>query len=155
MATERREPAKAAEDVQSSRPDRFRSTRLAHQAETAEDYVELINELLGAQGEARIIDLAERFGVSLPTVTKIVARLHREGLVDTKPYRSIQLTRRGHDLAQRAKRRHETVVAFLRSIGVDETTARIDAEGMEHHVSDNTLKIFEKVIRERRGTRQE
>ena len=145
----RPQPAEKIEQAEDWRAARFRSTRLAHQAETAEDYVELIDELLQTRSEARVVDLAERFGVSLPTVAKIVARLQREGLVDTRPYRSIQLTERGLDLARRVKRRHEIVVAFLRCIGIDEDTARIDAEGIEHHVSDKTLRVFERMIRER------
>ena len=141
--------AERTEGSEELRPDRFRSTRLAHQTETAEDYVELIDELLETRGEARVIDLAERFGVALPTVTKIVSRLHREGLVDTRAYRSIQLTQCGSALAERVRRRHAIVVDFLRCIGIDEETARIDAEGMEHHVSDQALAVFERIIRER------
>src|SRR5688572_6020660 len=110
-------PSKApaeTENLGDFRPEYFRSTRLAHQTEVLEDYVELIDDLLDRQGEARITDLAARLGVTLPTVAKSVARLEREGLVDTRPYRAIQLTTRGRDLARHVKRRHEMVVEFLR-----------------------------------------
>lgn len=129
--------------------DPFRQVRAAHRSETAEDYVELIAELIAATGEARMTDIAARLGVSVPTVAKTIGRLRRDGLVRSKPYRSIGLTDEGRDLAARTKERHDVVYAFLLAIGVDEATARSDSEGMEHHVSEETLKVFRKLIREK------
>lgn len=127
----------------------FERVRTAHQSETAEDYVEMIAELIGEHGEARVVELAERFGVSHATVNKVVARLQREGLVTSRPYRAIFLTDLGRDLADRVKRRHLVVVRFLIAIGVSPETASIDAEGLEHHVSDETVAAFERIIAER------
>ena len=67
--------------------------------------------------------------------------------MNTKPYRAIFLTNAGHRLAGECKRRHETVVAFLRSLGVPEKAAEMDAEGIEHHVSPETLAVFERRLR--------
>ena len=67
----------------------FARVREAHQMETIEDYVELIADLIEVQKEARASDLAKRLGVAHPTVTKMLARLQDEGLVESKPYRSI------------------------------------------------------------------
>lgn len=111
----------------------------------AEDYVELISDLIEVNGEARAVDLAERFGVSHATVNKTLARLQRDGLVITRPYRSIFLTDQGTAMALESRRRHQIVVAFLKSIGVSASTAENDAEGMEHHVSDETLSAFERI----------
>ncbi|MBK6897521.1 MAG: manganese-binding transcriptional regulator MntR [Alphaproteobacteria bacterium] len=125
----------------------FEKVREAHQTETAEDYVELIADLIDANGEARIVDLASRFGVSQATVNKIVTRLKREGLVIAQPYRSLFLTEEGKVLAHACKARHLIIVDFLKSIGVSEKVAEMDAEGLEHHVSRETLKAFENVIK--------
>ena len=76
------------------------------------------------------------------TVGRTIQRLQREGFVTTQPYRSIFLTAAGRRLAQESRRRHEIVVAFLKSLGVSETMAQSDAEGIEHHVSRETLKAF-------------
>jgi DtxR family transcriptional regulator, manganese transport regulator len=124
----------------------FEKLRDEHQAETAEDYVELIADLIEAKGEARVVDLAERFGVSHPTVNKTILRLKREGLVVSQPYRSLFLTDKGKELAQSCKERHDIVVKFLLSLGVSEKTAQMDSEGIEHHVSEETLKAFKKFI---------
>lgn len=121
----------------------FEHVRLAHQTELAEDYVELIADLIDETGEARVTELAERFGVTHATVNKMIARLQREGLVTSRPYRSIFLTDDGRAMAEESKRRHEIVLNFLRAIGVSEKNAEFDSEGIEHHVSAETLAAFE------------
>lgn len=123
----------------------FERVRLAHQTETAEDYVEMISDLIAVQGEARVIDLAERFGVSNATVNKVVQRLNREGLVVNRPYRSLFLSEKGQSLADFCRKRHEVVMNFLLAIGIPRRIAEMDAEGVEHHVSPETLAVFEKL----------
>ena len=125
---------------------RFNKLRAAHQTELAEDYVEMIYELINEKGEARSVDLAERFGVSNPTVNASIQRLQKDGFVESKPYRSIFLTKKGEELAKFCKNRHDIVYKFLLSIGVKEETAHSDAEGIEHHVSIETLDAFKKLI---------
>lgn len=122
----------------------FEQVRQAHQTETAEDYVEMISDLIAVQGEARVTDLAERFGVSNATVNKVIQRLNREGLVVNRPYRSLFLSEKGQKLAEFCRQRHEIVLNFLLSIGVPRRIAEIDAEGVEHHVSPETLAVFAK-----------
>jgi DtxR family manganese transport transcriptional regulator len=122
--------------------NRFSRTRQDHRQETAEDYVELIAFLIQEKGEARVVDMAERLGVSQVTVSKTVKRLAREGLVKSEPYRSIFLTERGDAMAQEAEERHRTVLRFLRRLGISEATAQADVEGIEHHVSPETLKAM-------------
>jgi len=126
---------------------RFERIRRAHQSEVAEDYVEMIADLIAETGEARAVDLAARFGVTAPTVNATIQRLAREGLVITQPYRSIFLTESGRELADRCARRHAVVRDFLIAIGVDPEIAEADAEGVEHHVSEETLSAFRAVIR--------
>lgn len=125
---------------------RFERIREAHKTETAEDYVELIADLINANGEARVTDLAQRFGVSHPTVNKVIARLKKEGLVSSEPYRALFLTEEGSALAQDCKERHIIVVKFLKAIGVSDEMAEMDAEGVEHHVSAETLSAFKAFI---------
>ena len=124
---------------------KFDRIRRAHQSEVAEDYVEMIADLIAETGEARTVDLAARFGVTSPTVNAIIQRLYREDLVETRPYRSIFLTEAGQTLAEKARDRHRIVRDFLVAIGVPETVAEEDAEGIEHHVSAETLAVFAKI----------
>jgi DtxR family manganese transport transcriptional regulator len=138
----REEPLPAAE-VHS---EGFRQTRKARRDALVEDYIELIADLLEDGNEARQVDIAARLGVAQPTVGKMLKRLTTEGLVSRKPYRGIFLTEAGRKVAQDSRSRHQTVEAFLRSLGVSEKTARIDAEGIEHHVSAETLEAFRRAM---------
>lgn len=121
---------------------RFQAVREAHRSEIAEDYVELIAELIETLGEARPVDIAARMGVTTPTVSKVLDRLTREGLVARARYRSVFLTPEGAALAEACRARHAVVVRFLVRLGLDPETAEIDAEGIEHHVSERTLDLF-------------
>jgi DtxR family manganese transport transcriptional regulator len=129
----------------------FDRTRSDHRSELAEDYVELIADLIDATGEARAVDLAGRLGVTAATVNGHIARLQRAGLVQSEPYRAIFLTDDGRALAEHCRRRHRVVLDFLRALGVDEAVAATDAEGIEHHVSEQTLAALERATRRLRG----
>ena len=127
-----------------------RRTRQEHSEETAQDYVEMVAELIDTTGEARVIDLARRLGVTHVTVSRTLQRLRRDGLVSFLPYRSIFLTAAGRRMAEEARHRHEVVVEFLQSLGIPPAVAHSDAEGIEHHVSAETLEAFEKHLRRRK-----
>ncbi len=131
----------------SRRAANFQRVREAHQTEVAEDYVELIADLIEETGEARVVDLAIRLGVTNATVNNTIQRLVRDGLVYSEPYRSIFLTEEGAELADAARKRHVLVRDFLIALGVDANTAEADAEGIEHHVSQATLKAFRRYLR--------
>ena len=127
---------------------RFARVRAANATETQEDYVELIGDLIAANGEARAADLVERFGVTAATVANTLARLRKAGLIDMQPYRSIFLTEQGTVMARKSKKRHATVVAFLLSLGLPREVAELDAEGIEHHLSDVTLRAMSRMVQE-------
>ena len=122
-------------------------TRREHASEVAEDYVEAIADLVAETGEARVVDLARRLGVTHVTVIRTIARLQKAGCVTAQPYRAIFLTEKGRTLAAACKSRHETVVSFLRSLGIPHRVAEMDAEGIEHHVSPATLAAFKMALR--------
>jgi len=128
---------------------RFTKARTARSATLLEDYAELIADLLATTGEARTVDIARRLGVSHATVVKSIARLKREGLVTSRPYRSVFLTEQGRMLAERVRARHRLVVDLLLALGVPREAAESDAEGIEHHVSDVTLKSFARFLQTR------
>jgi DtxR family manganese transport transcriptional regulator len=128
---------------------RFDQARKARSAALLEDYVELIADLMAATGEARATDIAKRLGVTHPTAIKTIARLKLAGLATSRPYRGVFLTEAGVDLAKRTKARHRLVVDFLVEIGVPLEAAEADGEGIEHYVSEVTLKAFGRFIRGR------
>ena len=125
---------------------RFGKARSARSAVVLEDYVELIADLLASTGEARPIDIARRLGVSHPTAVNTIARLKREALATGRPYRGVFLTGKGEALAKRVRARHRLVVELLQALGVPAETAEADAEGIEHHVSETTLRAFARFL---------
>ena len=122
----------------------FNKVRNAHKTENTEDYLELIAELLNSKGEARIVEIASNLDIAQATANKTIKRLQKEGYIQREPYRSIFLTLKGQKIASQSKKRHNTVYTFLMNLGIDNKTASADAEGIEHHVSEKTLKKMEK-----------
>ena len=122
--------------------NRHERTRNDHSTELTEDYVEAIAEITAKNSTCRVNELAKRFMVSHVTVTRILSRLQREKLVRKEPYGPVFLTASGEKLAEESKQRHNIVLGFLIALGVNEKTAAIDAEGIEHHASIETLKAM-------------
>ena len=127
----------------------FEKTRRDHSDETLEDVTELIYRLSGANTDAtaeevqvRTAKLVEALGVSQPTVTKMLNRLEREGVVHIHRRQFVHLTDLGLEIARKSAERHAMVVAFLRSLGVSEVVAELDAEGIEHHLSPETIECI-------------
>ena len=143
-AMSRPEPNLAADALVATEEqvESFRQAREARRSALVEDYVELIADLIDDGGEARQVDIAARLGVAQPTVAKMMKRLAEDGLVAQKPYRGAFLTDAGQALALRSRERHRLVEQFLLSLGIAPETARRDAEGLEHHVSEETLDAF-------------
>ncbi|TQS70015.1 manganese-binding transcriptional regulator MntR [Rhodobacteraceae bacterium] len=129
--------------------DRFTRAREAQAQALLEDYVEMIGDLIEQLGEARVADIAARMGVAQPTATKAIARLKREGLATARPYRGVFLTETGARMADRVRVRHRTVVEVLVAVGVPRDLAELDAEGIEHHVSSQTLAAFQSYLDQR------
>ena len=155
MATKRRKasgsPAEAELATEPVQADRFSKARSARSASMLEDYTELIADLIAANGEARTTDIARRLGVAHPTASKTIARLKREGLATARPYRGIFLTEAGLAMANSVRQRHRLVVDLLIAVGAPREAAEADAEGIEHYVSDATLRAFEAFLRRGEG----
>ena len=128
---------------------RHASARAGRASAVLEDYVELIDDLLRADGEARPTDLARRMGVAHATAIKAIARLKALGLAHSRPYRGVFLTEAGEAMAGRVRARHRVVVDLLLAVGVPRDAAESDAEGIEHHVSEATLAAFARFLRSR------
>lgn len=127
----------------------FLRTRADHAAETLEDYTEVIAKIIKEAGECRVMDLARYFGVSHVSVIQVLQRLKANGFIETEARKPIVLTADGYALARKCTKRHGIVRNFLLKIGVSEKTAVIDSEGLEHHISAETLECMKNFIAER------
>ena len=131
----------------------FARARDDHRSEVAEDYVELIYRLMQGREEVRTADLVEALGVSQPTVTQTLDRLQRDGLVRVHPRRRVELTKEGGELAKALLERHVLIVRFLEAVGVPREFAELDAEGIEHHVSETTQRAIARFVRKQGGAK--
>ena len=120
----------------------YSNIRNQNKNEILEDYVEAIQEISEIKGDVKNADLAIHFGVSQATINKNIKRLISSKLATSEPYRSIFLTDEGKKLAEISKEKHNIVYQFLIKLGVSKKIAQYDSEGIEHHVSDETLKLM-------------
>lgn len=109
----------------------------------------MIHLLISEIGEARASEIAKRLGVSKVTVSKTIQRLDRDGYVIAKSYQPIELTDKGKKLAIAMKERHEIVLSFLKRLGVSDSIAEVDTEGIEHHVSEETLEAMKQFLQKK------
>lgn len=128
----------------------LRQTRLQHAQERSQDFAEAIADLMERSGEARAVDLAKRLGVSHVTVIKTVARMRAKWLVTTQPYRAIFLTPAGRALADRSRHLHEVAASLLEALGVSKKAAHADAEGIAHHLGEETLGAIQSFLKKQK-----
>ena len=108
-----------------------------------EDYLERILELINSKGYARVVDIAAGLKISQASVTNMVQRLDAEGLLNYEKYRGLVLTTAGETLARSIAHRHQLLTDFLKLLGIDDDVIYHDVEGMEHHISQPTLRAIE------------
>jgi Mn-dependent DtxR family transcriptional regulator len=111
-----------------------------------EDYLEVIYELIQQKGYANTADISKYLNVSSPSVTKMVKKLDENRYLIYEKYRGLRLTSEGIQIAKNIQEKHSLFVEFLKMIGIDDDTAHIDAEGIEHHLHPQTIKKLEKFI---------
>jgi len=111
-----------------------------------EDYLEVVYGLIQKKGYARSADIAELMEVKRPSVTSMLQKLDRMQLIKYERYRGLILTEKGERMARFTQQKHLTLIKFLRILGVEEKTARLDAEGIEHHVHRSTITRIERFV---------
>lgn len=104
-----------------------------------EDHIEIIYSLIEQKGYARVSDIAEALSVLPSSVTKMVQKLDKDGYLIYERYRGLVLTPQGQKLGKRLVKRHDLLEQFLRLIGVEEERIYNDVEGIEHHLSWNSI----------------
>jgi len=111
-----------------------------------EDYLEKIYELMTDKGYARVSDIATSLSVQPSSVTKMLQKLDESRYVTYEKYRGILLTPHGRRMGKLMKERHYMLEEFLRILGVSEKTIHKDVEGIEHHISPNTLSSLQALV---------
>src|SRR5690625_3175161 len=114
---------------------------------TMEDYIELIYNLIQTKGYARVSDIAEELEVHPSSVTKMVQKLDKDNFVNYERYRGFVLTEKGENVGEKLVFRHDLLEEFLEIIGVAEENIYDDVEGIEHHLSWNSIDRIVDLVR--------
>lgn len=112
-----------------------------------EDYLENIYKLIDQKGYARVSDIAEALEVHPSSVTKMVQKLDERKYLVYEKYRGLVLTPKGKKFGKRLVDRHALLEDFLRIIGVDEERIYDDVEGIEHHLSWDSITSIEALVK--------
>jgi Mn-dependent DtxR family transcriptional regulator len=131
-----------------------RSTKTAPavtQTRAVEDYLEQIHNLIEAKGYARVVDIAQNLGISQASVTNMIQKLDAEGYLIYERYRGVTLTDDGRRVGQAIAKRHDVLTRLLQRFGLDAETVHRDVEGMEHHISRQTLQVLTLILEELEG----
>lgn len=110
-----------------------------------EDYLEAIYNLNSEKGYVSAADISEKLGVKPPTVSSMLVNLSNKGYLEHEKYRGMRLTPSGEKIARSVVKRHQVISELISMLGVDDETAYVDTEGIEHHVHPTTLRRFERL----------
>jgi Mn-dependent DtxR family transcriptional regulator len=122
-------------------------------SENWEDYLERIHELIEAKGYARVADIAQQLRIAPASVTSMVQRMAKAGLLNYERYRGLTLTPTGEVAALGIRHRHRVLTAFLTQLGVATDVVARDVEGLEHHLSSVSVEKIEALLPRLRSRR--
>lgn len=111
-----------------------------------EDYLERIYKLMEEKGYARVSDIAEGLEVHPSSVTKMIQKLDKDQYLIYEKYRGLVLTSKGKKMGKRLVDRHQLLESFLTMIGVQEENIYKDVEGIEHHLSWDSITCIETLV---------
>lgn len=114
---------------------------------TMEDYIEQIYNLIDKKGYARVSDIADELLLHPSSVTKMVQKLDKDNFVNYEKYRGFVLTEKGEKIGKKLVFRHQLLEDFLEIIGVEKANIYDDVEGIEHHLSWNSIDRIGDLVR--------
>lgn len=135
------------ESTKTDRSDIHKRVRQQHSSELAYDYVEAIHEIREEGRVVKVSALQEVFGVSHVTVIRALKRLHGQELITDTKSKHIELTTEGRNMALKASEKHALVRQLLITLGVSDAQADADAEGVEHHLSTESISAISQFLK--------
>ena len=113
-----------------------------------EDYLEEIYKIQSRHNRfARVTELARALKVSDPSVSEMVRRLEKEGLVTFERFGGISLTASGIKDARKIIRKHQLLEVFLSKVLKIKTNSHAEAHLMEHVLSDAATDKLDNVLK--------
>lgn len=106
-----------------------------------EDYLKVISELVELKGYATPSSISNYMNVRPPSVTKMLRRLDKEGYIEYTKYQGLRLNPKGKNIANEIRQKHSDLLEFFEMIGVNNSVANKDVEGMEHYLNPKTIEV--------------
>ena len=122
--------------------------RIGRVSSRIEDFLEVIVELEDIHGHASVSDIAKHLAISRPTVVRMLRKMSTDGWIEQLPYQPVKLCKKGRQHAEWMRERHSILFRFLSQLGIEETIAHHETEGIEHHLSENTVSKIEKLVKQ-------
>ncbi len=123
-------------------------------SENWEDYLARIHELIEAKGYARVADIADQLKIASASVTSMIQKMAKAGLLNYERYRGLSLTPTGEAAALGIRHRHRVLTAFLTQLGVPADVVERDVEGLEHHLSSVSVEKIATLLPKLRSRHQ-
>ncbi len=120
-----------------------------------EDYMKCILVLSKKNGTVRSVDVAEKMGITKPSVSNAMKKLREQNMICVGDEGNIILTDEGRSLAEKVYGKHSLLSKLLRSVGVNKDTADKEACAMEHAISDDTFECLEEYMNKSMRTSSE
>ena len=115
--------------------------------EQVEEYLETIYDIAGREGRAKTTEIADRLKNAPASVTEVLQRMDRDGLVKYEPYQGASLTKKGEKIVIRIKRKHRLLEVFLEKIlHLPKERVHEQACKMEHVINDETEQALCKTL---------
>jgi len=115
--------------------------------EQIEEYLEAIYDIAGKDGKAKTTEIAEKLKNAPASVTEVLQRMNRDGLVIYEPYQGASLTKKGENIVIRIKRKHRLLEVFLEKfLHLPQEKVHDQACKMEHVIDDETEQALCKIL---------
>jgi len=115
--------------------------------EQIEEYLEAIYDIAGKDGKAKTTEIAEKLKNAPASVTEVLQRMNRDGLVIYEPYQGASLTKKGENIVIRIKRKHRLLEVFLyKFLHLPREYVHDQACKMEHVINDETEQALCKTL---------
>jgi len=139
--------AKALKEAPEEAPRRRSAAAVDLASENVQEYLEAVYSFNEAGAPAKTSQLAAMLGVKPSSVTGMMQKLSRAGLVRYRKYKGATLTEEGLRLGRRMKRKHRILERFLSDVLCIRTDkVHEQACAMEHSLSDEAEQAMCKVL---------
>lgn len=106
-----------------------------------EDYIRAIYIIENKEKKIRSRKIAEYLKVTKSSVSEMLLKLKKIGMINYEKYSKISLTKRGRELAERLTFKHRVIEMFLfDKLNIDKNLVHMEAHKLEHALSDDIVK---------------